>query len=343
MTIRIGITGGIGSGKSVVSRLLEVMGIPVYISDVETKQLMMTDTCIRSELTSLLGKEAYAGGALNKPLLASYLFGSPGHARQINGIIHPRVKEDFRQWLRRRATCSMAGIESAILIEAGFAGEVDVVVMVYAPEEIRVQRAMKRDASSRELIEKRIRSQMSDEEKRGQADFVIVNDGETPLIPIFAHRKNKLLITKTEYTMLKTILSISGKPGLYKLISQGKNMLIVESLVDKKRFPAYGNEKIISLGDIAMYTDADEVPLKDVLLSMKKKENGAAVALDVKKASVKELQAYLAEVLPNFDRDRVYVSDIKKLITWYNLLVASGMTDFEEVAEEAAEKEAAAE
>ena len=86
--------------------------------------------------------------------------------------------------------------------------------------------------------------------------------------------------------MLKTILSISGKPGLYKLISQGKNMLIVESLVDKKRFPAYGNEKIISLGDIAMYTDAEEVPLKDVLLSMKKKENGAAVALDVKKASV---------------------------------------------------------
>ena len=106
--------------------------------------------------------------------------------------------------------------------------------------------------------------------------------------------------------MLKTILSISGKPGLYKLISQGKNMLIVESLVDKKRFPAYGNEKIISLGDIAMYTDTEEVPLKDVLLSMKKKENGAAVALDVKKASVKELQAYLAEVLPNFDRDRVY-------------------------------------
>ena len=99
--------------------------------------------------------------------------------------------------------------------------------------------------------------------------------------------------------MLKTILSISGKPGLYKLISQGKNMLIVESLVDKKRFPAYGNEKIISLGDIAMYTDTEEVPLKDVLLSMKKKENGAAVALDVKK------------------------------ISWYNLLVASGITDFE--------------
>lgn len=93
-----------------------------------------------------------------------------------------------------------------------------------------------------------------------------------------------------------------GKPGLYKLVSQGKNMLIVESLADKKRFPAYGNEKIISLGDIAMYTDTEDVPLKEVFLSMKKKENGAAVVLDLKKATADDLRAYLAEVLPTFDR-----------------------------------------
>lgn len=135
---------------------------------------------------------------------------------------------------------------------------------------------------------------------------------------------------KTEYIMLKTILSISGKPGLYKLVSQGKNMLIVESLVDKKRFPAYGNEKIISLGDIAMYTDTDDVPLREVLLSMKNKESGAAVEMDLKKASADDLRGYLAEVLPAFDRDRVHVSDIKKLISWYNLLVKNGLTDFEE-------------
>ena len=183
MTVKIGITGGIGSGKSVVSRLLEVMGIPVYISDGETKQLMMTDSCIRSELTALLGEEVYAGGVLNKSLLASYLFGSPEHAKEINCIVHPRVKEDFRRWTQCRTAFPIVGIESAILVEAGFAGEVDAVVMVYAPEEVRVQRAMKRDASSRELIERRIRSQMSDEEKRMRADFVIVNDGETPLIP----------------------------------------------------------------------------------------------------------------------------------------------------------------
>lgn len=183
MAIKLGITGGIGSGKSVVCRLLEVMGIPVYISDEETKRLMATDFFIRQELIALLGEEVYAGGILNKPLLASYLFGSPEHAMQVNGIIHPRVKEDFRRWVSDHSSFPMVGIESAILIEAGFAGEVDVVIMVYAPEEVRIERAVKRDTTSRELIEKRIRSQMSDELKRKQADFVIANDGETPLIP----------------------------------------------------------------------------------------------------------------------------------------------------------------
>ncbi|NDV83861.1 DUF5606 domain-containing protein [Bacteroides sp. 51] len=135
--------------------------------------------------------------------------------------------------------------------------------------------------------------------------------------------------------MLKTILSISGKPGLYKLVSQGKNMLIVESLsADKKRFPAYSHEKIISLGDIAMYTDEEEVPLKDVLTSIKEKENGAAASLDVKKASQDELRNYLGEVLPNFDRERVYANDIKKLISWYNILIANGITDFQAKDEE---------
>lgn len=133
--------------------------------------------------------------------------------------------------------------------------------------------------------------------------------------------------------MLKTILSISGKPGLYKLVSQGKNMLIVESLSDKRRFPAYGNEKIISLGDIAMYTDSDDVPLKEVLQAIKEKEGGVAVALDPKKATAEELRDYLESVLPNFDRDRVHSSDIKKLIAWYNLLVSYGMTDFAEAEE----------
>lgn len=140
--------------------------------------------------------------------------------------------------------------------------------------------------------------------------------------------------------MLKTILSISGKPGLYKLISQGKNMLIVETISsDKKRFPVHGNEKVISLADIAMYTNDAEVPLKDVLTSVKEKENGAVASIDPKKASGDELRTYFAEILPDFDRDRVYVTDIKKLISWYNILATNGLTDFAE--QEAAEEETA--
>lgn len=142
--------------------------------------------------------------------------------------------------------------------------------------------------------------------------------------------------------MLKTILSISGKPGLYKLISQGKNMLIVESITpDKKRMPAYGNEKITSLADIAMYTNDSEVPLKDVLTLLKKKENAAVASIDPKKATVDELRAYFTEILPDYDRDRVYPTDIKKLISWYNILVSNNITDFEdtEAEEETTEAE----
>ena len=139
--------------------------------------------------------------------------------------------------------------------------------------------------------------------------------------------------------MLRTILSVSGKPGLYKLISQGKNMLILETLdATKKRIPAYGHDKVISLGDIAMYTDEDDVPLQEVFLSIKKKENGQPIALDIKTATPDELRQYMGEVLPNFDRDRVHLSDIKKLIAWYNLLVANNLTDFEPAEEETAEE-----
>lgn len=140
--------------------------------------------------------------------------------------------------------------------------------------------------------------------------------------------------------MLKTILSISGKPGLYKLVSQGKNMLILEALdATKKRMPAYAHDKVISLGDIAMYTDDEEVALGEVLESVKKKENGALASVDYKKASQAELHAYMAEVLPTYDRDRVHTSDIKKLIQWYNILVSNGVTEFVAAEEEEAAKE----
>jgi hypothetical protein len=127
--------------------------------------------------------------------------------------------------------------------------------------------------------------------------------------------------------MLKEILSVSGKPGLFKLISQGKNMFVAESLIDHKRIPVYMRDKVISLGDISIYTEDEEVPLAEVLTKIKEKENGQAIDYSAS-ISPEELKAYLETVLPNFDKDRVYPSDIKKMMSWYNLLVKEGLTDF---------------
>ena len=134
--------------------------------------------------------------------------------------------------------------------------------------------------------------------------------------------------------MLRRILSIAGRPGLFKLASQGKNMLIVEELASGKKTPAYATEKIISLNDIAIYTDEGEVSLASVFDSIKKKENGAATSVKPSN-DADQMRAYFGEVLPNFDRTRVHVSDIKKVMVWYNLLVGANMTDF--VKEEKAE------
>lgn len=181
--IKIAVTGGIGSGKSYISHLLEDMHIPVYNADNEAKRLTVSDAGIRGELIALLGEEVYKDGLLNKPLLASYLFSDPAHVLQINSIIHPRVRKDFTVWVERHEKCEIVGMESAILYEAGFQDTVDAVIMVYAPVELRIQRAMYRDGASEEQVRARIAAQMDDEEKRRRADFTVVNDGVQLLIP----------------------------------------------------------------------------------------------------------------------------------------------------------------
>ena len=131
--------------------------------------------------------------------------------------------------------------------------------------------------------------------------------------------------------MQQTILAISGTSGLYKLISRGKNNLIVEALdATHRRMPAFATDRITSLADIAMFTETDDIPLMDVLENLKTLEKGKKSKIDPKKASSQELQDYFTNVLPEWDRDRVHVSDIKKLISWYNILIEAGITDFKE-------------
>ena len=128
--------------------------------------------------------------------------------------------------------------------------------------------------------------------------------------------------------MLRDILSITGKPGLYKLVSRGNNMLIVESLLDGKRTPTYARDKIVSLGEISMYTMGDDIALSEVLTKLGERENLKEASVDPKKADNDQLRDFFGEVLPDFDRDRVYPSDIRKLIQWYNILINAGITDF---------------
>ena len=143
--------------------------------------------------------------------------------------------------------------------------------------------------------------------------------------------------------MIQGILSISGKPGLYRLVSRGKNTLIVENLQTGKRMPVYPHDKVISLADIAIYTEGEDMPLGDVLEKVKAATDGKPV--DLKAFATDEaLREYFGSILPEFDRDRVYTTDIRKLFSWYNLMIANGVTDFkrEEIADdqaaEAAEK-----
>ena len=143
--------------------------------------------------------------------------------------------------------------------------------------------------------------------------------------------------------MIQGILSISGKPGLYRLVSRGKNTLIVENLQTGKRMPVYPHDKVIALADIAIYTEGEDMPLGDVLEKVKAATDGKPV--DLKAFATDEaLREYFGSILPEFDRDRVYTTDIRKLFSWYNLMIANGVTDFkrEEIAEdqaaEAAEK-----
>ena len=174
--LRIGITGGIGSGKSYISHLLSsVMNIPVYDCDREAKRLTADSPAIRQALQQVVGPDVYDEHGLVKQRLAAYLFASQEHAERINAIIHPAVRNDFRQWQQHQSSTVVA-MESAILYESGFHTEVDCVLYVDAPAELRLQRAMARDNAKREQIEARMQMQQT-ANFRGQADAVILNDG----------------------------------------------------------------------------------------------------------------------------------------------------------------------
>lgn len=171
----IGITGGIGCGKSYVCNKFRQQGYPVYDCDKEAKRIMVEDKNVISQLKQVVGYDAYLpDGTLNVPMIARFLFNSPENQARLNLIVHPAVKDDFKRWAAQQTTDKVF-IESAILFEAGFRDSVDLVGFVHAPLETRIQRIMTRDHITREQALQWISRQMADEEKRKLSDFVIEN------------------------------------------------------------------------------------------------------------------------------------------------------------------------
>lgn len=184
---KIAITGGIGSGKSVVSRLLRMMGVPVYDCDTRARHLMNTSPTLRTALTEAVGTQVYGpDGCIDRPHLASFMFGHPERVALINSIVHPVVRADFRKWASDAKTPVVA-VETAILYESGMDADVDAVALVHAPLEVRLQRAMQRDHTDEQSIRRRISNQTPDEELLHRASHIIHNDGQCSLIAQVQH------------------------------------------------------------------------------------------------------------------------------------------------------------
>ena len=171
---KVGITGGIGSGKSTATRMLEGMGVAVYLSDNRAKELMCNDEALREQIVARFGAEAYVDGVLNRPYLAERVFSNEAELAALNALVHPAVMADFDAWAEEQESPYVV-IESAILFEAGLDSRVDCVVSVLAPTELRIERTMQRDGMSREEVERRIANQISDDERAHRSKYAIVN------------------------------------------------------------------------------------------------------------------------------------------------------------------------
>lgn len=171
---KVGITGGIGSGKSTVCAMLEELGVAVYNSDARAKELMTTSATLREAIVARFGAECYTSEGLNRGYLAERVFGDAAELAALNSLVHPAVMADFEAWAERQEG-SYVVFESAILFEAGLEQRVDMAVAVLSPEELRIERAMRRDGASREQVVARIRRQLSDDERADRAKYAIVN------------------------------------------------------------------------------------------------------------------------------------------------------------------------
>ncbi len=187
----IGITGGIGSGKTTTCQIFEHLGVPVYYADVRAKELMAFEGPLKTKIIQAFGEEAYSGGRLDRAYLAKEVFNSKEQLSVLNGLVHPAVADDFDDWLEEHKNADYVLKEAAILFESGAYQAVDFTVLVIAPEDVRIQRVVQRDGSTPEQVLQRIKNQWTQERKAKLADHIVNNDGSELLIPqvLELHRK----------------------------------------------------------------------------------------------------------------------------------------------------------
>jgi len=192
MVLRVGLTGGIGSGKSTVAQIFEVLGIPVYYADISAKKLMNEDADLRSAITNIFGKQAYANNILDRKYISSIVFSDPAKLQQLNALVHPATKKDGEAWMQQQ-TSPYAIHEAALIFEAKVAERLDQVIGVSSPIELRIKRAMERDKVSRGEVLKRMDQQLDEDVKMSKCDLVLINDDQQLLIPQVLDLHEKLI------------------------------------------------------------------------------------------------------------------------------------------------------
>ncbi len=190
--LKVGLTGGIGSGKSTVARIFEVLGIPVFYADDETKKLMNEDDVLKKKIMEGFGEKSYVNGELNRAFISSIVFNNQQKLALLNSITHPAIIRHTEDWMKKQ-TSAYAIKEAALIFESGSDKHLDKVICVYAPEELRIARVMKRDGISREEVLKRISRQMNEDEKMKRCDFVLMNDEQQLLLPQVMKLHDQLL------------------------------------------------------------------------------------------------------------------------------------------------------
>lgn len=189
----VGLTGGIGSGKSLVAKIFAHLGIPVFDADTESKKILEEDLQIRDQLTEWFGPDIYKDGRPDRQKLARMIFSNPEKLSRMNALIHPRVMDRFISWCSENQNKPYVIHEAAILFESGFYRHMNTTILVTAPEIIRIARVKQRDKTTEESIRQRMHNQWSDEQKSPLAGYIIQNDGESPLIPKILEIHNKLI------------------------------------------------------------------------------------------------------------------------------------------------------